>query len=595
MALLGERRTVVSALAETLRELAAEKAWTKLATGATPRQRQALGAYLAAVRAVGSGAGKRSGRHQQDARAAMAEAFSAVPCWIMPTSRVPEAMPSELALFDLVIIDEASQSDISALPVMMRGKQVLVVGDDKQVSPSHFVQEEIILQHRRTLLAKQPFAPLLAPDKSIYDLFSGVLPNASIMLREHFRCVAPIIAWSNANYYHDKMVPLRMPPAAERLDPPLVDLLVEDGAMEDDVNKAEAAVIAREIAAIVNDPAMAHKTIGVVTLPSKETQSLLIKDAIDQAIPHGAYLNHKILVGPPARFQGSERDIMFVAMTWDGNGGGPSDKPEFHQRFNVAMSRARDRMILVRSIPDTSLRSGTLLANVVRHFQDEPLAGAPGQHGMGKCQTDLERDVFAALVSQGYQVHAQVGPRHARIDLVVEGPDGQRLALECDGDLASSTLVQGDTWMSRWQATTARQRVLERAGWTFFRITAAAWYLDPTTTLDKVMAALEAAGVRRTGEQAHVLPTRAARRVRAFAEADKTGPALETGASAIHVRRTADEPTSQQRVHQDVDAQAREANRQAPGATYPKGVELPTAAAAVGKFARRIARGDGGE
>src|SRR5690606_21955133 len=127
-----------------------------------------------------------------------------------------------------------------------RGKKVLVVGDDKQVSPSNFVQEEVILQHRRTLLANQPFAPLLAPDRSLYDLFSGILPNASIMLREHFRCVEPIISWSNAHYYHDKMVPLRMPAAAERLEPPLVDILVEDGKMEDDVNIAEAKVIAQE-------------------------------------------------------------------------------------------------------------------------------------------------------------------------------------------------------------------------------------------------------------------------------------------------------------------------------------------------------------
>lgn len=520
--LLSKRRNTVDALAWALRELAAEKAWTHLAKTATPRQRQALGSYLSAVRAVGSGNGKRSARHQQDARAAMAEAFSVVPCWIMPTARVSESMPSALELFDLVVIDEASQSDISALPVLMRGKKVLVVGDDKQVSPSNFVQEDIILGHRRTLLAKQPFAPLMAPDKSIYDLFSGVLPNASIMLREHFRCVDPIISWSNQHYYHGKMIPLRMPPAAERIEPALVDILVEDGQMEDDINAAEAVIIAREIAKIVQNPVMANKTIGVVTLPSKDTQSIKIKEAIDQAISHHDYMHHKILVGPPARFQGSERDIMFVAMTWDANSGGASDKPEFHQRFNVAMSRARDQMILVRSISDTGLRGGSLMAQVARHFSDAPAATSHQEHGRHRCNSDLERAIFDALTANGYHVQAQVGPRHARIDLVVEDKGGNRLAIECDGDLPATTLLQGDTWEMLWRAAMARERVLERAGWTFIRVAAATWYLDPEGTLERLLATLRTHGVRPNIEDGTTTTVKyaAKRRVRASLTTD---------------------------------------------------------------------------
>ena len=486
------RRQLVQSLSASLSELAAEKSWAKLALGVTPQQRQALGAYLSAVRAVGSGTGKRSARHQQDARFAMAEAFSAVPCWIMPTSKVSEVMPSELELFDLVIVDEASQSDLAALPALIRGKKILIVGDDKQVSPSNFVQEDLILQQRRTLLANQPFAPLMAPDRSIYDLFSGVLPNSSIMLREHFRCVAPIISWSNKNYYHNKMVPLRIPSGAERLDPPLIDIFVEDGKMEDDVNEAEAIVIAREIKKIANDPTMKNKTIGVVTLPSKDAQSNKIRDAIDQAITQGAYINHKILVGPPARFQGSERDVMFVAMTWDGSSGGASDRPEFHQRFNVAMSRARDRMVLVRSIPDTALRSGTLLSKVVHHFHDDHSVQSAG--GKDQCKTELERDIFQALSDQGYYVQAHIGPKHAQIDLVVEDKWGRRLAIECDGDIPA-TRLSGDSWHENWQSAVTNQRILERAGWTFLRVTAASWYLQPQQTLEKIISRLNELGV----------------------------------------------------------------------------------------------------
>lgn len=526
MALLNSRRTFVHSLSLQLSELAAEKAWAGLANGVTPRQRQALGAYLSAVRAVGSGTGKRSARHQQDARNAMAEAFSAVPCWIMPTSKVSEVMPSELGLFDLVIVDEASQSDLAALPALVRGEKILIVGDDKQVSPSNFVQEDLIVQQRRTLLTNQPFAPLMAPDKSIYDLFSGVLPNSSIMLREHFRCVAPIISWSNKNYYHNKMIPLRIPSGAERLDPPLIDILVEDGQMEEDVNMAEATVIAREIQAIANDPALHNKSIGVVTLPSKEAQSEAIRNAIDQAISQGAYLNHKILVGPPARFQGSERDIMFVAMTWDGNSGGASDKPEFHQRFNVAMSRARDRMVLVRSIPDTALRNGTLLSKVVHHFHDDHAQSRSG--GVDQCRTELEKDIFRALSEQGYYVQAHVGPKHAQIDLVVEDKWGRRLAIECDGDIPSSRLM-GGAWQEGWQSTITNQRILERAGWTFLRVTGAGWYLQPQATLNKILLTLQELGITPFADGEREVPLVARKTTRAVAHvAPKTKQESET-------------------------------------------------------------------
>ena len=77
--------------------------------------RAALQAYLAAIQKIGKGTGKRAVRYRQDARAAAAQANPAVPCWIMPHYRVSESLPPELGCFDLVIIDEASQSDLTAL------------------------------------------------------------------------------------------------------------------------------------------------------------------------------------------------------------------------------------------------------------------------------------------------------------------------------------------------------------------------------------------------------------------------------------------------------------------------------------------------
>jgi superfamily I DNA and/or RNA helicase len=168
----------------------------------------------------------------------------------MPTWRVAEQLPAELGVLDLVIIDEASQSDITELPALLRGKKILIVGDDRQVSPTApFVTQEKIGQLRHHYLGDMPFKSLLEPGESIYDLMRAVFPNQRLMLKEHFRCVEPIIRFS-MQFYPEKMLPLRIPQAQERLDPPLIDIYVPHGARgrRKKTNPAEADVIVEEIA-----------------------------------------------------------------------------------------------------------------------------------------------------------------------------------------------------------------------------------------------------------------------------------------------------------------------------------------------------------
>ncbi|MDP1057405.1 hypothetical protein Q6324_28050, partial [Klebsiella pneumoniae] len=85
---------------------------------------------------------------------------------------------------------------------------------------------------------------------SIYDLFKVVFAKSAVMLREHFRCVAPIIEYSKREFYNHELKPLRMPKASERLDPPLVDVYVIDGYRNKDINLPEARFIVDEIRAI---------------------------------------------------------------------------------------------------------------------------------------------------------------------------------------------------------------------------------------------------------------------------------------------------------------------------------------------------------
>ena len=97
----------------------------------------------------------------------------------------------------------------------------------------------------------------MSPEHSIYDLFKVVFAKSAVMLKEHFRSVGPIIEYSKREFYNHELRPLRIPKTSERLDPPLIDVLLEDGFRKGDINLPEARYIVDEIKAIVEDPPMA--------------------------------------------------------------------------------------------------------------------------------------------------------------------------------------------------------------------------------------------------------------------------------------------------------------------------------------------------
>src|SRR5690606_21388062 len=90
--------------------------------------------------------------------------------------------------------------------------------------------------------------------------------SSSTMLKEHFRCVGPIIEYSKREFYNHELRPVRLAKSSERLDPPLVDVFIEDGYKNNDVNLPEARFIIDEIKKICSDESMSQRTIGVVSL-----------------------------------------------------------------------------------------------------------------------------------------------------------------------------------------------------------------------------------------------------------------------------------------------------------------------------------------
>ena len=459
----------------------------------TERVATALAQFALKVRQYGAGTGASATRHRRAIQEAATKAAEAVPCWILPEWRVAEQLPDTLGFFDLVIIDEASQSDITALPAIMRGKKLLIVGDDKQVSPTSIgLQERSVIELRETYLRDMPIANYLDPTTSIYDLVSMTFPGSTILLREHYRCVEPIIRFSS-RFYPKSLIPLRVPTQSERLDPPLIDVYLPHGTRSrKESNQPEADYIVDEIARLVDDSAYAGRSMGVISLIG-DKQAKLVQELLTERIGTEAIARHRIMCGNAATFQGQERDIMFLSMVACPQTARAQTARMFEQRFNVAMSRARDRMYLVRSVTAAQLPQNDLKLAIVEHFQN-PMAGAAAPQStdvLEMCDSGFEREVGQRLLARGYRVKPQVEVGGYRIDFVVEGDNDRRLAVELDGDKYHGP--------DRWLEDAYRQRALERMGWVFWRCWGSHWSANPEACFEDLLGRLQAMEIEPIG------------------------------------------------------------------------------------------------
>jgi very-short-patch-repair endonuclease len=493
------REEVESDLSSAYRDIVVKRTWLKLAENASPNIKSALQAYLNAIGKIGkTGKGIKAKFAQVAARKAAEQANPAVPCWIMPHYRVSESLPAQLGCFDLVVIDEASQSDLTALPSLLRAKKVLIVGDDKQVSPAGVGLQVAKMNALMNLyLGNQVeiYRLQMWPDSSIYDLFKVVFAKSAVMLKEHFRCVAPIIEYSKRRFYNHELQPLRVPKVSERLDPPLIDVLVEDGYRNGDINLPEARFIVDEIKAIEADPSMHRRSIGVVSLLA-DKQALEIWERLTAELGPEVMQRHRIACGDARTFQGKERDIMFLSMVAAPNDVKAISGSMYEQRFNVAASRARDRMYLVRSLELRDLsEKDELRRSLIGHFAAPFAQDEVHVEDLRKlCESDFEREIYDELTKRGYRVTPQVKVGSYRIDMVVEGHNDARLAVECDGDKYHGA--------DKWADDMRRERNLRRAGWgVFWRCFASAFIRRRKDVLDDLLKTLAERGIEPIGAE----------------------------------------------------------------------------------------------
>ncbi|MBN2578197.1 MAG: AAA family ATPase [Pirellulales bacterium] len=499
----NEKRNLPGVIAK----LASLHAWSFCFSRLKEDHRRHMEAWQQSMRRLGKGTGKHAPRHRREAQGHLNECREAVPAWVMPLHRVWDTVSPAPGIFDVIIVDEASQCGLEGLPLFYLGKKVLIVGDDKQISPEMgFVEKDKVFQLMEQFLYDFQHKDSFHRDASLFDHGKLRYSTRRITLREHFRCMPEIIRFSNDLCYSDTpLIPLRQY-GSNRL-PPLEHVFVEGGNRRGIgnkvINEPEAEVIVKRINEMCKDDRYEGKTIGVVVLQG-EAQAALIENQLLERLGAEEMEQRRLVCGNPYSFQGDERDIMFLSMVAATNERiGPFAKPADERRFNVAASRARDQMILFHSVTCDDLSASCFRRRLLEFFentQPQQIAGIYREELERRAAQDnrlivkppepfeswFEVDVALEILHKGFIVLAQYEVARKRIDIVVEGGQA-RLAVECDGD----------NWhgADRYEDDMQRQRQLERCGWEFFRVRESAFYSNRDNAIAGLWRMLEERGI----------------------------------------------------------------------------------------------------
>lgn len=510
-ALAKRANQIENEINDVVAKLASLLAWSFCFSPESPkrieeRHRRHMEAWQQSIRRLGKGTGKHAPRHRREAQGHLSECREAVPAWIMPLHRVWDTVYPTPGMFDVVIVDEASQCGVEALPLFYLGKKILIVGDDKQISPDAVgLPRDAVHRLTEEFLHDFHFKDSFGVESSLFDHGRLRYGTHRVALREHFRCMPEIIRFSNDLCYTDSpLVPLRQY-GPDRL-PPLEHILVREGYREGSnnrtINRPEADAIVARVTELCGDSRYDGKSIGVVVLQG-EAQAALIESQLLERLGAEEMERRRLVCGNPYSFQGDERDIIFLSLVAATNKRiGALTKAADERRFNVATSRACDQLTLFHSVTREDLSTVCLRRKLLEFFEEKSqrVAGIERDELELRVAQDnraivsppapfeswFEVDVALELLRKGFSLIPQHEVAGKRIDLVVEGGQA-RLGVECDGD----------HWhgVDRYEADMQRQRQLERCGWEFFRVRESAFYANKEDALAGLWEKLEERGI----------------------------------------------------------------------------------------------------
>ncbi|WP_022818985.1 AAA domain-containing protein [Fusobacterium russii] len=470
-------------------------------------QKQALQGWKLTVKKIGKGTGKTAPALRKEAKKLMAKCQKAVPAWVMPVNKALESLDPKTNKFDIVIIDEASQSDISALAILYLAKKIIIVGDDEQVSPSAVGLDVDKMTNLSNMFIKGiiPNAHLYDMKSSLYDIAKTTFP--SLMLREHFRCVPDIIGYSNRLSYEYKIKALR-DDSSVPVKPATISYYLEDGVRNDKqkVNEKEAKSIVALMLACMDFEEYKDMSFGAISLLGDEQANKINLLATEKIKPID-FAKRKILCGNASHFQGDERDIIFISLVDNNEGESPlritgeGIGKAMKQRYNVAASRAKNQLWIVHSLDITKdLKIGDMRKDLIEYVMNPSNFKEPALKKQIKIDSELETAIANHLIAEGYDVVQDWKVGSYRIDMVVKY-ENKKIAIECDGDLYNN----GKEGI---KADMERQAVLERLGWRFIRIRGSEYYSNPEETLKRVLRELSENDIKRKNSTENINKTK---------------------------------------------------------------------------------------
>lgn len=421
------------------------------------------------------------------------------PVFMMSPMSIANFLPPGKVEFDVVVFDEASQvKAVDAFGAIMRGKQVVVVGDTRQMPPTDFFSRDIELDDEDAATADI---------ESILSMFKAA-GSQERYLRWHYRSRhESLIAVSNVEFYDSKLVVFpsagQHPHARGVSFDHLPDSLYDRGRTR--TNKGEAKAVAQAVMQhAIRTPEL---SLGVAAFSVAQRDLIQVEiELLRRQMPEAegfftAQGSEPFFVKNLENIQGDERDMIFISIGYGRNESGriakefgPLNREGGHRRLNVLITRAKLAMRVFCNFraDDLELDAGASLG--VRALKNFLKYAETGELEVAKetgkaADSPFELEVIEALRERNYEVEPQVGTAGYFIDIAVKDPEHPGrylLAIECDGAAYHSSRSARDR-------DRLRQGVLEGLGWNFHRIWSTDWFRNPQQEITRAVAAIEAA------------------------------------------------------------------------------------------------------
>lgn len=438
--------------------------------------------------------------------------FDILPIWLVSPETVSTIFPMKKGMFDKVIFDEASQCKVEhGIPSFYRATQVIVAGDEKQLAPFD-------LFHVGLDMEEEEIDTIFEGADSLLTLTKRQYPTQ--LLAWHYRSkYEELIHFSNYAFYNGQVQ--IAPNIGNIIDPPPIEWKMVDGLWEDQMNQQEALEVCQKVKELfMTQP---ESSIGIITFNKKQQD--LIFDLIEEQIQEDEEfatlydqmmkksIDERLFIKNIENVQGDERDIIIFSIGYGRNPEGKVsvnfgilNKAGGENRLNVAVSRAKEKMIIFSSVHprefDVSqsknigprlLKQYLLYAYAIAEQNKEKayqilheIQENDGNVKNSACNENQD-DIFItqvvqALEKRGYEVHTNIGNSQYKIDIGILDPSDPTqyiVGIQTDGPMYQKA-------HSVKEREIYHQRFLESKGWKMIRIWSRNWWKDKAIEMKKI-------------------------------------------------------------------------------------------------------------